>query len=343
MKIGLAAKYSKLEWDQYRLGLSEEKILDQYKQQNKDVEKILQSHSRQKRNIEVLLNKLGSAEIVDILAITKGKSAKPELDMLIAMGGDNFFQICSHYFADNYLVGVNTDPLTSKWVLLKFNSETLSLELENILNEKFKVEEWSRISTKLQNQQLENANCTVALSIKATEENFKDIQKNIDALGKHLKTYEDFHRKVGATLSTTVNHWNAGSKELGKIDSEEQKFTGILVVSGAGSEKGAWYRNAGLYLPMINSKLYPNATTAFSFSKSVIKTLVREPMDGEDCHYKWLNQTIPAGQTLKLKYWANDISELSIDSIKRYDVKEGDELEFSVSDKKLRVVVPSSK
>ncbi|MBS3124336.1 hypothetical protein J4437_06950 [Candidatus Woesearchaeota archaeon] len=311
MKIGLAAKYSKLEWDQYRLGLSEEKILDQYKQQNKDVEKILQSHSRQKRNIEVLLNKLGSAEIVDILAITKGKSAKPELDMLIAMGGDNFFQICSHYFADNYLVGVNTDPLTSKWVLLKFNSETLSLELENILNEKFKVEEWSRISTKLQNQQLENANCTVALSIKAT-----------DQISRYLLSME---------------------KELGKIDSEEQKFTGILVVSGAGSEKGAWYRNAGLYLPMINSKLYPNATTAFSFSKSVIKTLVREPMDGEDCHYKWLNQTIPAGQTLKLKYWANDISELSIDSIKRYDVKEGDELEFSVSDKKLRVVVPSSK
>jgi|SRR3989344_64724 len=61
------------------------------------------------------------------------------------------------------------------------------------------------------------------------EENFKDIQKNIDALGKHLKTYEDFHRKVGATLSTTVNHWNAGSKELGKIDKDILRITGESV------------------------------------------------------------------------------------------------------------------
>ena len=68
----------------------------------------------------------------------------------------------------------------------------------------------------------------VANGLKAfkVEENFKDIQKNIDALGKHLKTYEDFHRKVGATLSTTVNHWNAGSKELGKIDKDILRITG---------------------------------------------------------------------------------------------------------------------
>ncbi|MBI4068409.1 DNA recombination protein RmuC [Candidatus Kaiserbacteria bacterium] len=68
----------------------------------------------------------------------------------------------------------------------------------------------------------------VANGLKAfkVEENFKEIQKNIDALGKHLKTYEDFHRKVGSTLSTTVNHWNAGSKELGKIDKDILRITG---------------------------------------------------------------------------------------------------------------------
>ena len=68
----------------------------------------------------------------------------------------------------------------------------------------------------------------VANGLKAfkVEENFKEIQKNIDALGKHLKAYEDFHRKVGSTLSTTVNHWNAGSKELGKIDKDILRITG---------------------------------------------------------------------------------------------------------------------
>ena len=61
------------------------------------------------------------------------------------------------------------------------------------------------------------------------EENFKDIQKNIDALGKHLKSYEDFYKKVGVSLSTTVNHYMAGNKELGKIEKDVLKITGNSV------------------------------------------------------------------------------------------------------------------
>lgn len=68
----------------------------------------------------------------------------------------------------------------------------------------------------------------VANGLKAfkVEENFKDIQKNIDALGKHLKAYDDYYKKIGNALSTTVNHYNAGSKELGKIDKDILKITG---------------------------------------------------------------------------------------------------------------------
>lgn len=68
----------------------------------------------------------------------------------------------------------------------------------------------------------------VANGLKAfkVEENFKEIQKNVDALGKHLKAYEDYYKKVGTALSTTVNHYNAGGKELGKIDKDVLKITG---------------------------------------------------------------------------------------------------------------------
>ena len=68
----------------------------------------------------------------------------------------------------------------------------------------------------------------VANGLKAfkVEENFKEIQKNIDGLGKHLKSYEDYYKKIGNALSTTVNHYNAGSKELGKIDKDVLKITG---------------------------------------------------------------------------------------------------------------------
>ncbi|OGG59983.1 hypothetical protein A2765_00770 [Candidatus Kaiserbacteria bacterium RIFCSPHIGHO2_01_FULL_56_24] len=58
------------------------------------------------------------------------------------------------------------------------------------------------------------------------EETAKDIAKNVEALGRHLKAYEDFYKKVGNSLSTTVNHYNAGYKELGKVDKDIFRITG---------------------------------------------------------------------------------------------------------------------
>lgn len=58
------------------------------------------------------------------------------------------------------------------------------------------------------------------------EESAKDIAKNVEMLSRHLKAYEDFYKKLGNALSTTINHYNAGSKELGKIDKDVTKITG---------------------------------------------------------------------------------------------------------------------
>ncbi len=58
------------------------------------------------------------------------------------------------------------------------------------------------------------------------EETAKDIAKNVEALGRHLNAYQDYYKKLGNSLSTTVNHFNAGSKELGKIDKDVLKITG---------------------------------------------------------------------------------------------------------------------
>ncbi len=57
------------------------------------------------------------------------------------------------------------------------------------------------------------------------EETAKDIAKNVEALGRHLKAYEDYYKKLGNSLSTTVNHFNSGYKELGKIDKDVYKIT----------------------------------------------------------------------------------------------------------------------
>ena len=58
------------------------------------------------------------------------------------------------------------------------------------------------------------------------EETAKDIAKNVEALGRHLNAYQDYYKKLGNALSTTVNHFNTGSKELGKIDKDVLRITG---------------------------------------------------------------------------------------------------------------------
>jgi len=68
---------------------------------------------------------------------------------------------------------------------------------------------------------------TVLQGLKAMdiEEKAKDIIKNVSKLGKHIEKYDDYYQKLGNSLSTTVNHYNAGYKELAKIDKDVLKVT----------------------------------------------------------------------------------------------------------------------
>lgn len=61
------------------------------------------------------------------------------------------------------------------------------------------------------------------------EETAKDIAKNVEGLSRHLKAYEDYYKRLGTSLSTTVNHYMAGNKELNKIDKDVLKITGKAI------------------------------------------------------------------------------------------------------------------
>ena len=52
------------------------------------------------------------------------------------------------------------------------------------------------------------------------------IKKNVEMLMKHIEAYDVYYKKLGNSLSTTVGHYNAGSKELGKIDKDVLRITG---------------------------------------------------------------------------------------------------------------------
>ena len=57
------------------------------------------------------------------------------------------------------------------------------------------------------------------------EESAKEIRGNVEKLGKHMLSYEDFMKKLGVSMGTTVNHYNNAYKELKKIDKDVVKIT----------------------------------------------------------------------------------------------------------------------
>jgi len=57
------------------------------------------------------------------------------------------------------------------------------------------------------------------------EESAKEIRKRVEMLGKHLASYEEYMKKLGNNLGTTVNMYNSAYKELGKVDKDVVKIT----------------------------------------------------------------------------------------------------------------------
>ncbi len=69
---------------------------------------------------------------------------------------------------------------------------------------------------------------TVLQGLKAMqiEEKAKEIKINVEKLSKHLLSYDDFLRKLGLSLKTSVNHYNSAYLEFKKIDKDVVKITG---------------------------------------------------------------------------------------------------------------------
>lgn len=69
---------------------------------------------------------------------------------------------------------------------------------------------------------------TVLQGLKAMqiEESAKDIVKRVGELTKHLKSYEEYHNKLGNSIGTVINHYQSSQKEFKKVDKDIIKITG---------------------------------------------------------------------------------------------------------------------
>jgi DNA recombination protein RmuC len=68
---------------------------------------------------------------------------------------------------------------------------------------------------------------TVLQGLKAMqiEEKAKEIRANIEKLQRHMGSYDEFMKKLGTSMSTTVNHYNNAYAEFKKIDKDVTKIT----------------------------------------------------------------------------------------------------------------------
>lgn len=69
---------------------------------------------------------------------------------------------------------------------------------------------------------------TVMQGLKAMqiEESAREIRKRVEDLGRHLGSYENYFKKIGTHLATTVNSYNSAYKELAKVDRDVLKISG---------------------------------------------------------------------------------------------------------------------
>ncbi len=69
---------------------------------------------------------------------------------------------------------------------------------------------------------------TVLQGLKALqiEKSAQEIRERVEALQKHLMAYDEYMKKLGNNLGTTVNMYNSASKEFKKIDKDVTKITG---------------------------------------------------------------------------------------------------------------------
>jgi DNA recombination protein RmuC len=61
------------------------------------------------------------------------------------------------------------------------------------------------------------------------EKSAAEIRENVQKLSAHMRAYGEYTQKVGTHLATTVNAYNAASKEFGKIDKDVTRITGDTI------------------------------------------------------------------------------------------------------------------
>ena len=213
MKILIVAKESKYEWERKKLGLSHEGLIKKYSAEGANLEAILKGHERQTESLAKLVQLLPDA---DTIKMSELKDKIAGYDLVIAFGGDNSFQLISHYIREAPIMGINSDPERSTGALCAWSASRLEEVVSAIKNSAFTIENWTKLDATIDGVPL----------TQATSEYFFGEDRRKD-MSRHVMVYR------GKTF--------------------EQKSSGIIIATGAGST--GWYDSAGRYIFQKSNKV----------------------------------------------------------------------------------------
>lgn len=190
----------------YELDLEEYGSLSQYRRISKEKDDVFQrtreSHERQLRSRNFLKEKVfPDAEFIfrENLELVLSKK---KFDLVISHGGDNHFTYVAHKMGTTPILGCNSDPESSVGALLPFTAESLLIAK----NENFSaiaIEHWTQISTYIDYPDGNRIETVPAICEISVRNNSPDL---------------------------TSRYWIQNESS-----SEEQKCSGLLLYTGAGS------------------------------------------------------------------------------------------------------------
>ncbi|EQA46365.1 NAD(+)/NADH kinase [Leptospira broomii serovar Hurstbridge str. 5399] len=276
----------------YELDVETYGSLEEYKRiaslQNNSFDRVYESHIRQVKSREDIKRLFPNATLIfreglDTIDISA-------FELVIALGGDNHFTYVAHHTVENLVLGCNSDPATSVGALLSFHVNDIEESLRQNWTD-VKIEQWPLINVRIE---------------------YPD--------GRTVKTFQGI-----SEISIRNNSPDLTSRFLisheGSV--EEQKCSGLLVYTGAGST--GWVMSC------------ENRDVSFDKQKPYFKVYCRELRKKENVKYKLDHFTVKESFRLISEMWGG----ISIDSLAEriYDFPPGAKADFSVSPKRLQVVV----
>ena len=149
-KVIVIAKDSKVDYDARRFSVSPLKLPSLYREMGYSSEKIKaiwESHDLQQQGKELLLRLFNPQQF--ILRENFDPKILSNCDLVISFGGDNHFQYLARYLKNTPLLGINADPPRSEGALTQITVNQLPLTLDMLNIGRYKLEEWSRMTVKV--------------------------------------------------------------------------------------------------------------------------------------------------------------------------------------------------